>query len=373
MRIRSTVLFAACTVAMTVLVPTAWASGPVAVSPGSASEFSPVHTGCPTFSWSAVEDAEGYEVVVYAVAQKAIGDGFLIESSAEDVSPVLRQSIPAGAFSWTPSAESCLEMFGRYAWAARAVEAEPTDGWSESRMFRVDPDPIVKRIGGVLESALEQYFEARGLPVGAPGELASLIASELKAASAEPQPQAAAESEKTVFFMGQESPVSQVNAYLEQRLSETPQDPPGTAGPTSAATFGGPGGTSSLALTDEAEIVIDDEYDTAATKGILVFRSENTFDWAWAVNSSEAVGAAGNLFLTGGNGAGDPITFPAAGGAHFNDAFVLNEFQLDPKTSGSQPICNSASDEGLLYYDSTDGLCHCDGASWKKVDGGATC
>lgn len=52
---------------------------------------------------------------------------------------------------------------------------------------------------------------------------------------------------------------------------------------------------------------------------------------------------------------------------------VPGEFILTPHTSGSRPICNAASDAGMLYYDTTDGLCYCDGASWKKVDGGAAC
>ena len=339
------------------------AAGARPVSPGSVDGFVAVDTPCPTFSWSAGEGATGYELIVYSAEEP--GDDERRPGLETSAAPVLRQQVAGRAFSWTPSAENCLEPAGTYAWSVRAVDDLEAGAWSEAALFTVDPGPLVERIGGAIEQALSRYLAERGVVLEPDGALAAMIAGEM-----EPRPAAgaatgsAASSEKTVLFMGREAPVSEVEAYFEERSAAAASDP--------RLTSGGFGGTSAAALSDEPELVLDDEYDTSMTKAILVFKSENTFDWAWGVNSSEAGAGAGTLFLTGGDGAGDFVSFPASGGARFNEVFVQNEFQLDPTDSATG--CSLPADEGKLRWDDSLGqLCGCDGSSWKRVSNGGVC
>lgn len=51
-------------IVMTAMGGEAWADGPIAVSPGAEARFAGVSSACPTFSWTVVPDAAGYELVV---------------------------------------------------------------------------------------------------------------------------------------------------------------------------------------------------------------------------------------------------------------------------------------------------------------------
>jgi hypothetical protein len=102
---------------------------PAPVSPGGASRLTPVRTGCPTFSWTSAADADGYEIAVYELSGESsdgIGD-----------TPVLHQVLPAGAGSWTPSADRCLRPAGRYAWSVRPLIEGRETPWSEPLLLEV--------------------------------------------------------------------------------------------------------------------------------------------------------------------------------------------------------------------------------------------
>jgi len=102
---------------------------PAPVSPGGASRLTPVATGCPTFSWTSRPDADGYAIAVYELSGESpegIGD-----------TPVLYQVLPAGAGSWTPSADRCVRPAGRYAWSVRPLVPGREAPWSEPLLFEV--------------------------------------------------------------------------------------------------------------------------------------------------------------------------------------------------------------------------------------------
>jgi len=86
--------------------------GPILVSPGGGGREGRVATTCPTFSWTKVADAIGYDVVVYALA----GHGAEVRTNE----PVQQAKLPAGAYSWTPDLRDELAP-GRYAWRVGAI------------------------------------------------------------------------------------------------------------------------------------------------------------------------------------------------------------------------------------------------------------
>lgn len=102
--------------------------GAVPVSPGAVERSTPAASACPTFSWTAVEGAAGYELAVFLVTR---------EHDEETIArrPSLQQSLPAGATSWTPPADRCLDPGGRYAWSVRAHGADAE--WSEAARFEI--------------------------------------------------------------------------------------------------------------------------------------------------------------------------------------------------------------------------------------------
>ena len=123
---------------------------PIAVAPGASGRAAPVRDGCPTFSWSAVPEGQGYELVIYR-----IGDA--PQPSHE---PVKRLRLPA-TLSWTPAFEECLAP-GRYAWAVRAETAEGWSEWSKPRLFEVRAPDVTAEMRQAAEQVLGQWLaEAR--------------------------------------------------------------------------------------------------------------------------------------------------------------------------------------------------------------------
>jgi len=115
--------------------------GPVSVSPGSSERLTAVGTSCPTFSWTLSQKAESYELLVYRVTE---------EESEADRGPVLRQSLPQGASSWTPSGAECLVPGERYFWVVRAAIEKKSTAWSEVRTFRVASAPSAEQVRQAL-------------------------------------------------------------------------------------------------------------------------------------------------------------------------------------------------------------------------------
>lgn len=105
-------------------------SGPVAVSPGHPSKLVRIGDVCPTFSWSQVGRAKGYELVVYRLGEEG-----------EEAQPTLRQSFAGSVSSWTPSVDRCLKLARRYAWSVRALGGDEVSAWSAPSLFQVAAGP----------------------------------------------------------------------------------------------------------------------------------------------------------------------------------------------------------------------------------------
>lgn len=271
------------------------AAGPTGVSPGNVGDFASVHTACPTFSWTAVDGSAEYELVVYGIAEElqlTAGSTPGLEAHAR---LVLRKTIPAGALSWTPSAERCFDMFGSYAWSVRSVDDAGAGAWSESRMFRVDPEPLVRRIGDVLEKALGDYLKERGVPLATGSDLARFVGKALESESAAgvesltPRPE-------TVSLAGR----------LATANDLTPAAP---------------------LFTDEAELTLVESGTGMTDYTMLQLENPaNAIDWAWTVSSD-----TGNLFLTSPLGT-DGIAFVESG---FNIVTTVDVLQtLDDVSVG---------------------------------------
>lgn len=136
------------------IVPSPLTGPPVAVSPGGAAG-AVIQTRCPTFSWSAAEAAEGYELVLYRVEDDAAGAA---EEAGEADVPVARIRLPAGSTTWTPSLEGCLDPGGSYAWSVGAVGEPELVEWSEASLFRVAGTPDADEVEAALET-LERYLD----------------------------------------------------------------------------------------------------------------------------------------------------------------------------------------------------------------------
>ncbi len=106
------------------------AQGPIAVSPGAFDSFLAA-APCPTFSWTAGSPASGYELRVYR----------LEEGDRLGAVPAMQASLPAGALSWSPPADRCLETGRHYAWSVRGVGDDP-GAWSEALIFEVSASEI---------------------------------------------------------------------------------------------------------------------------------------------------------------------------------------------------------------------------------------
>jgi hypothetical protein len=168
-------------VVATVLVATpAWAAPRVAgVSPGAPvgdeATASPIEVvgACSPFSWTDVAAATGgYELLVFDLG-----------AGAER--PVLRQRLPAGAYSWTPGHARCLTAGHEYAWVVRSLRADeppsaadapatvasPADAgpeWSEPLRFRVAGTPSAEELAAAL-AVLERWRAAQGAAGGGGG------------------------------------------------------------------------------------------------------------------------------------------------------------------------------------------------------------
>ena len=149
-----------------VLTLTSWAAmaraaePPVVVAPGGGESLAAIPARCPTFSWGAVERAEGYELVVYG-----------LEVSGTLGGPVLRHLVPTAALSWTPSLGSCLHAGNRYAWSVRAIGTQWETAWSEPALFEVAREPTEVEFRRAL-AVVERYLSENELddPAGSVSE-----------------------------------------------------------------------------------------------------------------------------------------------------------------------------------------------------------
>jgi hypothetical protein len=134
------------------------------VSPGSVKASPAIEGRCPTFIWSEVEGAPGYELVVYPEPERQALLAESLESAKaqfDHVQPVLRTRLPANVSSWTPPGIRCLETEQVYAWAVRPLGGQTNDmetGWSEPYFFEVQAAPTAQEMQDALAN-LERYLE----------------------------------------------------------------------------------------------------------------------------------------------------------------------------------------------------------------------
>jgi hypothetical protein len=131
------------------------ANNPMTVSPGSETEVVTVWQSCPTFSWSAVDQAASYRVAVFESVDANLAT---YETMAAMASPVLSKDIPGPALSWTLSADEKLKTGSQYTWYVQALDVNGNSlgQWSGGRIFRVEQElrfaGISEKLGEVLKS-----------------------------------------------------------------------------------------------------------------------------------------------------------------------------------------------------------------------------
>jgi hypothetical protein len=121
--LKSVALVAVCVLLASV---SAGAQGVTTVSPGGPEFVGRTDASCPTFSWAVEGSADAVELVVYRVG--AMG----LESQ-----PVVQETLPGKATTWTPSLGGCFERGRQYAWSIRSLGGETESEWSAPSFFKV--------------------------------------------------------------------------------------------------------------------------------------------------------------------------------------------------------------------------------------------
>ncbi len=154
--------------------------GPVPAAPGGPGTATSVARACPTFHWSVVPRAAGYELAVYRI------DGDAGDPRAAAL-PRIHQRLDGNVGGWTLPPGRCLEPGSRYAWSVRVIgpEAAVESPWSEPALFEVAPAPSLAEIEAALEllrrnSAEDHLTDASMLegPVDEPAHAAAKSAGE---------------------------------------------------------------------------------------------------------------------------------------------------------------------------------------------------
>jgi hypothetical protein len=130
-------------------------SNPVAVSPGSDTEVVSVWQSCPTFSWSAVDQASSYKIAVFEVVDPKVME---YEDAPAMTSPVISKDIPGPALSWTLSSGESLKTGNMYIWYVQALDdyGNALGKWSKGMIFKVKQEVrfvgIEEKLGNLLKS-----------------------------------------------------------------------------------------------------------------------------------------------------------------------------------------------------------------------------
>jgi hypothetical protein len=131
----------------------------VPLSPGAERGMSQAGSRCPTFSWTTVDGAAGYEIVVYPLEENKAKARELGRPGSTE--PQWRVRLPAGASSWTPSLSQCLEPGAEYAWSVRALGKGDKTSWSEPSLFQIGTQPSVTEVEDALWT-LRRYVRQGG-------------------------------------------------------------------------------------------------------------------------------------------------------------------------------------------------------------------
>lgn len=122
---------------------------PVAVSPGAPQSVALIGQRCPSFSWGAVDGAISFEVVVYELPE---GD-----EQTEEAAPVIQNTLPGTALSWTPPLDQCFEPGRAYVWFVLSEDELGESEWSEGRYFKVDEAPTLEEVADAMR-VLRSYL-----------------------------------------------------------------------------------------------------------------------------------------------------------------------------------------------------------------------
>lgn len=127
---------------------------PVAISPGAADATLTVATSCPTFSWAGVAAARAYELEVTGSDETGA------------VETALAIQLPAGALSWSPPLERCLQAGKRYSWKLRAVVDNAATGWSNDVHFEVSRHPAPAEVAMAYDILRRHQAAKQGSTAG---------------------------------------------------------------------------------------------------------------------------------------------------------------------------------------------------------------
>lgn len=141
-----------------------------AISPGGVQVSARIFGRCPSFSWSLVDGARGYELLVFGVDSPRDGEIELLE-------PPMRVEVSGNASSWTASGDRCLTTGERYAWTVRSLIAGGgATAWSRPLLFAIEAEVGPEReIQSMIEGALDRRLRReagsrleRGMAGGSP-------------------------------------------------------------------------------------------------------------------------------------------------------------------------------------------------------------
>lgn len=145
------------------------AQRPSGVSPGSATTAVRLAGSCPTFAWSGVAGAAGYELAIYRLR----ADGSL--------ETALSKRIIGDARAWAPAADECPQSGQQYAWAVRALGEKDAGAWSELMLFETAGTPSDNEVRQAIEvlqryrGSLESSGRAPGGTTAAPATIDSSL------------------------------------------------------------------------------------------------------------------------------------------------------------------------------------------------------
>lgn len=145
------------------------ANGTVPISPGAHKHILSIGDSCPTFSWSAADNATGYRLQVFLEAEpsllvpmphkNAVVDPVTHQARLAQSKPVVRQTIGGPALSWTPAAGNCLAPDRYYSWYVQGISKDGEGEWSTAHYFRVASEVTAALLQPALSTALGDSFD----------------------------------------------------------------------------------------------------------------------------------------------------------------------------------------------------------------------
>ena len=277
----------------------ALAQTPVGVSPGAPLRITEVEGRCPTFTWSGVPGAAGYELVVYRLPDDAAETDAADDVELSPTDQALFAELPAGATAWQPELADGLAPGERYVWFIRAVSDPATgDGsdWSGPRFFEVGAAPSAEQVRQALD-VLERWQAANepGSPT-LPSAAASAPAAVADSAAASAAATAAVADSAAGSGSGHPKSVPTATAAIRGSIPDTTGEVYGVVGLSSSADGAG---IAAANLDGGPDLVLDGSADLLADAEL----SESGIDRPWGTpqtfDVSNSAGAGMTLRVDG--------------------------------------------------------------------------